>query len=83
MKICTCCRENVPISDCSHGNDAVVDGGGDGGKAGVIVRVRLDVVAETPDQKTGDSHQEHEETKLLVAVLQGVGDGLETRGVSG
>ena len=78
----TCSWVNIPVSHSGHGNDAVVDGRGDGGEARVVVRVRLNVIAETTNQETGDAHQEDQQTKLLVTVLQSVGDGLQARRVT-
>ena len=72
---------NVSVAHGGHGDDAVVDGRGDGGEARLLVQ--LYVVAETADDETGDAHEEDEQPELLVAVLEGVGDGLETRGVPG
>ena len=54
---------DVPVAHGGHGDDAVVDGGGDGGEAGVVVQ--LNEVAETADDEAGDAHQEHQQGQLL------------------
>ena len=76
-KVRTCCWINVSVANGGHGDDTVVNGGGDGGEARVIVGVGLNVVAEAPNEEAGDAHQEDQQTKLLVAVLQSVGDSLQ------
>ena len=74
-------RGDVTVAHSGHGDDAVVDRCRNGGEP--RVRVKLYVVAEAADDEAGDAHEKDEESELLVAVLERVGDGLETRGVSG
>ena len=53
----TWCGVDVSVSDSGHGDNAVIDGGGDGGEAWVIAQ--LYEVAEAAEDEARDTHQEH------------------------
>ena len=72
----TCDWEDVPIPDGRHGDHHPVEGRGDGGEPGVLLD--LDEVGEAGEDEAADADQEDQESELLVAVLESVGDSLET-----
>ena len=59
-----------------HGDDNPVEGSGDGGEPGVLLD--LDEIGEAGEDEAADADQEDKESELLVAVLESVGDSLET-----
>ena len=72
----TCNREDVPITHSGHGDHHPVEGRGDGGEPGVLLD--LDEVGEAGEDEATDADQEDQKAELLVAVLESVGDRLET-----
>ena len=70
------------VRTCGHGDDDPVESVGDGGVLGVLL-LPLDEVAEGGEEEPGDADEEDQQPKLLVTVLEGEGDGLETSGMSG
>ena len=67
---------DVPVADGGHGDHHPVEGRGDGGEPGVLLD--LDEVGEAGEDEATDADQEDQKAELLVAVLESVGDRLET-----
>ena len=59
----TWCGVDVTVAHSGHGDDAVVDGGGDWAEARVIAQ--LYEVAEAAEDEACDSHEEHQQGQLL------------------
>ena len=76
-----CSGGDVSVAHCSHGDDHPVDPRGDWGKA--RLRPDLNEVGEGGEDKAADGYEEDKEPEFLHAVLQSVGDGLESRRVTG
>ena len=70
------CWMHVPVAHSCHRDHRPPEGGWDRGELGAL-HVLFRKVAETGEHKHPYGQEQHKEGELLVAVLEGVGDGLQ------
>ena len=76
------CGVDVSISNGGHGDHHPVECSRYGGEARIL-HLCLDEVGKTGEDEAADADEKDEESELLVAVLECVGDGLKAGRVSG
>ena len=72
----TCGGVDVPVADGGHGDHHPVEGGGDGGEAGVFIN--LNEVCKTCEDEAADTNEEDQKTQFFVTILKRVSYGLQT-----
>ena len=76
----TCGGGHVAVADGGHGDHHPVEGVGDGRVLRLLL-LPLDEVAQGGEEEAGDADEENEKAELLVTVLQGEGNRLQTGGM--